>query len=222
VDAFVEALTDRVPENTLLSHDLFEGLYARTALVTDIELGRRLPSSVLAHAKAPAPLGARRLANHVVVLPFVPARGGWRAQPPAADHRRWKCSTTCAQPDGARDRWPSIAGWTVLPGRPIGWTWSAGRAGFRSSMRAADVWSRRRSAVAVARQPSTMFDWPRLRTCSRRRFFASRPTTCCTAIVVTLVRVGLTHERSAGMGARAATNRPRRLALRSRARSPGT
>ncbi len=38
VDAFEEALNARVPENTLLSHDLFEGLYARAALVTDIEL----------------------------------------------------------------------------------------------------------------------------------------------------------------------------------------
>ncbi|HVF49440.1 MAG TPA: glucoamylase family protein [Pyrinomonadaceae bacterium] len=38
VDAFERALNDRVPENSLLSHDLFEGLYARCALVTDIEL----------------------------------------------------------------------------------------------------------------------------------------------------------------------------------------
>jgi cyclic beta-1,2-glucan synthetase len=38
VDAFVTALEGRVPENALLSHDLFEGLYARTALVTDIEV----------------------------------------------------------------------------------------------------------------------------------------------------------------------------------------
>src|SRR5439155_21949977 len=36
VDAFEAALEGRTPENTLLSHDLFEGLFARTALVTDI------------------------------------------------------------------------------------------------------------------------------------------------------------------------------------------
>jgi cyclic beta-1,2-glucan synthetase len=51
VDAFVSALEDRVPENALLSHDLFEGLYARTALVTDVELVDDYPSSVLAHAR---------------------------------------------------------------------------------------------------------------------------------------------------------------------------
>ncbi|HEX3112814.1 MAG TPA: carbohydrate-binding protein, partial [Candidatus Eisenbacteria bacterium] len=38
VDAFVASLEGRVPENALLSHDLFEGLYARTALVTDVEV----------------------------------------------------------------------------------------------------------------------------------------------------------------------------------------
>ena len=35
VDAFRAALADRVPENAMLSHDLFEGLYARCALVLD-------------------------------------------------------------------------------------------------------------------------------------------------------------------------------------------
>jgi cyclic beta-1,2-glucan synthetase len=38
VDAFMRALEGRVPENSLLSHDLFESLYTRAALVTDIEL----------------------------------------------------------------------------------------------------------------------------------------------------------------------------------------
>src|SRR5712691_6417664 len=51
VDAFVASLQGRVPENALLSHDLFEGLYARTALVTDVEVVDDYPSSVLAHAR---------------------------------------------------------------------------------------------------------------------------------------------------------------------------
>src|SRR5690606_21422609 len=36
--AFEAALEGRVPENSLLSHDLFESLFARTAHVSDIEL----------------------------------------------------------------------------------------------------------------------------------------------------------------------------------------
>jgi cyclic beta-1,2-glucan synthetase len=51
VDAFSAALADRVPENAMLSHDLFEGLYARCALVSDVELVDDFPSSVLAHAR---------------------------------------------------------------------------------------------------------------------------------------------------------------------------
>jgi cyclic beta-1,2-glucan synthetase len=51
VDAFMAALEGRVPENALLSHDLFEGIYARTALVTDVEVVDDYPSNVLAHAR---------------------------------------------------------------------------------------------------------------------------------------------------------------------------
>ena len=51
VDAFQRALNDRVPENALLSHDLFESLYARAALTTDIELLDEYPASYEAYAK---------------------------------------------------------------------------------------------------------------------------------------------------------------------------
>ncbi len=44
VDLFEAALADRVPENTLLSHDLFEGIFARAGLVSDIELFETFPS----------------------------------------------------------------------------------------------------------------------------------------------------------------------------------
>ena len=51
VDVFTAALAGRVPENSVLSHDLFEGLYARTGLVTDVEVVDDYPSSVLAHTR---------------------------------------------------------------------------------------------------------------------------------------------------------------------------
>jgi len=51
VDAFQRALAGRVPENSLLSHDLFEGLFARTALVTDIELFDDYPARYDTYAK---------------------------------------------------------------------------------------------------------------------------------------------------------------------------
>ena len=43
VDAFEAALAHKIPENTMLSHDLFEGVFARAALVTDIEVVEEFP-----------------------------------------------------------------------------------------------------------------------------------------------------------------------------------
>jgi cyclic beta-1,2-glucan synthetase len=51
VDAFESALAERVPENALLSHDLFESLFARAALITDIELLDDYPSHYDTYAK---------------------------------------------------------------------------------------------------------------------------------------------------------------------------
>src|SRR4030095_5749691 len=44
IDAFERAMAGRVPENALLNHDLFEGLFAPAALVTDIELFEDFPA----------------------------------------------------------------------------------------------------------------------------------------------------------------------------------
>ncbi len=44
VDAFEAALDGRVPESALLSHDLFEGIFARAGLASDIEVVEEFPS----------------------------------------------------------------------------------------------------------------------------------------------------------------------------------
>jgi len=51
VDAFAAALRGRVPEYALLSHDLFESFFARSALVTDTELLDEQPASYEVHAE---------------------------------------------------------------------------------------------------------------------------------------------------------------------------
>jgi len=51
VAAFERALKDRVPENALLSHDLFEGVFSRVALATDIELFDEFPGRYDVYAK---------------------------------------------------------------------------------------------------------------------------------------------------------------------------
>ena len=46
VDAFEVALAGRMPENTILSHDLFEGIFVRCGLASDITLFEEFPSNV--------------------------------------------------------------------------------------------------------------------------------------------------------------------------------
>lgn len=45
IEAFEKSLENRIPENTILSHDLFEGSFARVGLVTDFELIDDYPSN---------------------------------------------------------------------------------------------------------------------------------------------------------------------------------
>ena len=51
VDAFMQTLEDRIPENSLLSHDLFEGIHGRAGLVSDIVVYEDYPSSYLVQAR---------------------------------------------------------------------------------------------------------------------------------------------------------------------------
>ncbi len=51
VEVFEKALAGRVPENAILSHDLFEGLFARVGLVTDVELFDEFPKAYQSFAR---------------------------------------------------------------------------------------------------------------------------------------------------------------------------
>ena len=122
VDAFTSALADIVPENALLSHDLFEGLHARVALVSDLELVDEYPSSVLTHARRQH----RWIRGDWQILfwlfPFVPSRQGIKRNSlPLIG--RWKIL------DNLRRSLVTpmllallVAGWTILPGKSWFWT----------------------------------------------------------------------------------------------------
>jgi cyclic beta-1,2-glucan synthetase len=51
VDAFEQATHGRFPENTLLSHDLIEGSYARAGLVTEVSVYDDYPTRYLTHTR---------------------------------------------------------------------------------------------------------------------------------------------------------------------------
>jgi len=71
VDAFEASLAGKVPDNTLLSHDLFEGIFARAALVSDIELFEEFPS----HYEAAAARQHRWVRGDWQLLPWIFGRG---------------------------------------------------------------------------------------------------------------------------------------------------
>ena len=70
VDAFSAALTGKVPESTLLSHDLLEGILARAGLVTDVELLEEFPS----HYEAAATRQHRWARGDWQLLPWILGR----------------------------------------------------------------------------------------------------------------------------------------------------
>ncbi len=67
VDSFIAALAGRVPENTQLSHDLFESIYARCALVNDIEFFDEFPS----HTEVAASRAHRWVRGDWQLLPWI-------------------------------------------------------------------------------------------------------------------------------------------------------
>lgn len=121
--AFHRSVDGRVPENSILSHDLFEGAHARVGLATDILLYEGFPGTYLEYA--------RRLHRWIrgdwQLLPWlarnVPGAGGQRLRGTFAAIDRWKILDNLRRSLIA----PSLmllllAGWFVLPGNPWFWT----------------------------------------------------------------------------------------------------
>jgi len=199
VDAFVESLEGRVPDNALLSHDLFEGLYARTALVTDVEVVDDYPSSVLGHARRQHRWVRGDWQILWWLLPFVPARTGLaRNRLPLIS--RFKIFDNLRRSLLA----PAtvallLAGWTVLPGSAAVWTAAVlaalafplygviveGLAGPKAqeTWRAfgRTVWDDGKTALARASMQLT--------------FVAQQAFEMTHAVVVTLFRLGVTQRR---------------------------
>src|SRR2546421_6305192 len=123
VDAFTAALEDSVPENALLSHDLFEGLHARVALVSDVELVDEYPSSVLAHARRQHRWIRGDWQILLWLFPFVPTRHGIKRNSfPLIS--RWKILDNLRRSLVAPMLLALlVAGWIALPGAH--WFWTA-------------------------------------------------------------------------------------------------
>jgi cyclic beta-1,2-glucan synthetase len=123
VEAFTRSLEGRVPENRLASHDLFEGLHARTALASDITLYEDYPETYLAFWRR----------QHRWI------RGDWQLCPWLRGRVPGEAGAHLESRFGALARWMILdnlrrsllavgtlalllAGWLALPGSPAVWT----------------------------------------------------------------------------------------------------
>ena len=119
VDAFEESLAGKVLENTLLSHDLFEGLFARAALATDIELFEEYPS----HYEAAAARQHRWARGDWQLLPWIFGNGGLSGEKrrpyTISAISRWKMIDNLRRTLSAPAMFLTlIAGWLMSPLSP--------------------------------------------------------------------------------------------------------
>ena len=118
VDAFRAALKGKVPENSLLSHDLFEGVFARAGLLTDVDLFEEFPSNY--------EVGARRQHRWVrgdwQLLPWILGlardTAGRRSKVRISGRSRWKIFDNLRRSLSAPSSFLLIAAAWTLPGVP--------------------------------------------------------------------------------------------------------
>ncbi len=123
LETFEAVLGDRFPTNALLSHDLIEGTYARSGLVSDIELIDDYPSHFSAYNRRKHRWVRGDWQIMRWTLPHVPDVEGRLIPNPLSTISRWKIF------DNLRRSMfdPSIfllllCGWLFLPGGPLFWT----------------------------------------------------------------------------------------------------
>jgi cyclic beta-1,2-glucan synthetase len=123
IDAFESALVGKTPDNALLSHDLFEGIFARVALATDIELFEEFPpryGAVTARQNRWA-RGDWQLLPWIFGRPRSGADKNNRVKIPAIG--RWKMFDNLRRSLSAPAAFLTlIAGWLIPPASPWLWT----------------------------------------------------------------------------------------------------
>jgi cyclic beta-1,2-glucan synthetase len=115
IDAFEAALAGRVPDESLLSHDLFEGIFARAGLASDIEVVEEYPSRY----DVAAARQHRWARGDWQLLPWILGRGASRL--PLISW--WKMLDNLRRTSSAPTALAAlIAGWLLPDGAPLIWT----------------------------------------------------------------------------------------------------
>ena len=90
VDTFIKALNNRFSENAILSHDLLEGCYLRSGLVSDVQLFEKYPASYYADMHRYARWIRGDWQIFAWFLSFVPGTGRHWHKNPISALSRWK------------------------------------------------------------------------------------------------------------------------------------
>ncbi|MGZ3713305.1 MAG: GH36-type glycosyl hydrolase domain-containing protein, partial [Bdellovibrionota bacterium] len=123
IDAFETSLASRVPESCLLSHDLFEGEHARTALLSDIELLDDYPSHYESFARRQHRWTRGDWQIIEWLFPRVRNAAGERTKNLLSLLSRWKIFDNLRRSLVAPLTWLwLILAWTILPGSSVLWT----------------------------------------------------------------------------------------------------
>ncbi|MHB1324292.1 MAG: glucoamylase family protein, partial [Coriobacteriia bacterium] len=121
VDIFNRALGSRFRDNMLLSHDLIEGSYLRTALASDIEVFDDQPASYVSHCARLHRWVRGDWQTLPWLFPRVPVPGGTEPNPLTAPHR-WKIVDNLRRSlSPIAHSALVIAGFALLPGAPMWW-----------------------------------------------------------------------------------------------------
>ena len=125
VDAFERSVHGRIPENSLLSHDLFEGIQGRAALITDVVLLEDYPPNYLTWIHRQH----RWMRGDWQLLPWlgrnVPNASG-RIRNPLPFINRWKIADNLRRSLLAPGLMIFLLlGWLWLPGSPLVWSLTA-------------------------------------------------------------------------------------------------
>ncbi len=122
IDAFEQATHGRFPENRLLSHDLIEGNYARTGLVTDVNIYDDYPASYATYTRRKH----RWIRGDWQLLQWLtPTEPGTNGPEPnrLSMLSRWKILDNLRRSTVELAQLAFlVAVWTILPGSPLRWT----------------------------------------------------------------------------------------------------
>jgi cyclic beta-1,2-glucan synthetase len=123
VDVFLQVLSERFPLNSILSHDLIEGAYTRSGLISDVEVIDDYPSHFRAYSRRKHRWVRGDWQIMRWLLPRVPDYTGKMVPNPINVISKWKILDNLRRSllDSATFVL-LLAGWLFLPGGPTRWT----------------------------------------------------------------------------------------------------